>query len=179
MPHTFDCPLCLDVPICFDALICLEDVRMPPVHTQHKESMLCHTKGFLYAQYIWMSPYVWMASCMFECPHVWTPLYVWIMFGCPRYIHNTKKACFVTLRECPYAPIHLDAHCMFGCPSCLYTPICMNTMLYKHVGFSFCLICNEITGFLFNRIDFLLDHKLSLVQLTWLHLVYGKMFSLP
>ena len=26
---------------------------------------------------------------------------------------------------------------------------------YKHVGFSSCLIFNEITGFLFNRIDFL------------------------
>ena len=38
---------------------------------------------------------------------------------------------------------------------------------------------NEITGFLFNRIDFLLDHKLLPVHLTWLHLVYGKMFSLP
>ena len=25
---------------------------------------------------------------------------------------------------------------------------------YKYVGFSFCLIFNEMTGFLFNRIDF-------------------------
>ena len=49
--------------------------------------------------------------------------------------------------------------------------------LYKHVSFSFCLIFNEITSFLFNRIDFLLDHKLLPVQLTWLHSVYGKMFS--
>ena len=49
---------------------------------------------------------------------------------------------------------------------------------HKHVGFSFCLIFNEITDFLFNRIDFLLDHKLLPVQLTWLHLMYGKMFSL-
>ena len=36
---------------------------------------------------------------------------------------------------------------------------------------------SEIPDFLFNRIDFLLDHKLSPVQLTWLHPVYGKMFS--
>ena len=50
--------------------------------------------------------------------------------------------------------------------------------IYKHVGFSFCLIFNEKTDFLFNRIDFLLDHKCLPVQLTWLHPVYGKMFSL-
>ena len=35
-----------------------------------------------------------------------------------------------------------------------------------------------LTGFLFNRIDFLLDHKLSPVQLTWLHPVYGKIVFL-
>ena len=58
MPHTFDCPNWLDVPtyfdapICLDASICLEDVWMPPGHTQHKESMLCDTKGFSYAPYI-------------------------------------------------------------------------------------------------------------------------------
>ena len=63
------------------------------------------------------------------------------MFGCPLYLHNTKKACFVRLRGCPYAPIHLDAPIcldgphmfghphMFGCPPiclpvCLDTPIC-------------------------------------------------------
>ena len=30
-----------------------------------------------------------------------------------------------------------------------------NIKKYKHVGFSFCLIFNEMTDFLFNRIDFL------------------------
>ena len=30
-------------------------------------------------------------------------------FGCPMYIHNTKKASFVRLRGCPYVPLHLDA----------------------------------------------------------------------
>ena len=44
------------------------------------------------------------------------------MFGCPLYIHKTKKACFVRLRGYPYAPIHfdapicLDAPCMFDAP---------------------------------------------------------------
>ena len=37
------------------------------------------------------------------------------MSGCPLYIHNTKKACFVRLRGCPYAPIHSDSH-MFDAP---------------------------------------------------------------
>ena len=69
---------------------------------------------------------------MFGCS-----LYVLMMFGCPLYIHNTKKACFVRLRGCPYAPIHLDAPiclddpCMFGClPVCLDGPICLNTHTY-------------------------------------------------
>ena len=50
------------------------------------------------------------------------------MFGCPLYIHNTKKACFVRLRGCPYAPIHLDAPicldapCMFDAPY-VWTPL--------------------------------------------------------
>ena len=41
-------------------------VWMPPVHTQHKESMLCQTKGHPYFPmnlmplYVWMPPYVWM-----------------------------------------------------------------------------------------------------------------------
>ena len=31
------------------------------------------------------------------------------MFGCPLYIQNTKKDCFVRLRVCLYTPIHLGA----------------------------------------------------------------------
>ena len=58
-------PLCLNAPSMFGhPPICLDDVWMPPVHTEHKESMLCHTKGCPYA------PYVWMALCMFEFPHM-------------------------------------------------------------------------------------------------------------
>ena len=83
-PCMFGCPCMLGCPLY--ALtppyvqmppICLDDVWMPPVHTQHKERMLCQIKGV----YIW--------------PHT---------FGCPLYIHNTKKACFVRLRGCPCAP---------------------------------------------------------------------------
>ena len=50
-------PYVCTLPVCLDGLmfgcslhvwtppVCLHDVWMPPVHTQHKESMLCHTKG--------------------------------------------------------------------------------------------------------------------------------------
>ena len=91
-------------------------------------------------------PYVWMPSCMFGCPHmfghplyVWLPLcldapymfghplYVWMMFGCLLYIHNTKKVCFVILKECPYAPIHLDAPYFWMPPICLNAPISLDT----------------------------------------------------
>ena len=63
------------------------------------------------------------------------PLYVWMMFRCPLYIHNTNKACFVRLRGVhmpPYVwiPPYFNApfvwcslyvwmsH-MFGCPHML------------------------------------------------------------
>ena len=195
VPHMWTPPVCLDGPCMFECphmyghfmyvwmpLMCghphvfeypavyLGDVWMPPVHTQHIETMLCHTKGVSICPHTFGFPhmygctlFVWMAPCMFECPllcldtpcmfgspicfdtapvcldapicldaplYVWMPtcLDVWTPLVCldnvwmPPYIHNTKKACFVTLRECPYGPIHLDAPCMFGCPSCLDTP---------------------------------------------------------
>ena len=178
-------------------------VWMPPVHTQHKESMFCQTEGvsiyphifgcpnmfgcplfvWMHPLYVWMAPYVWMPpiyldallyvwmssyldtpisldapvcldapicldiphmfGCpnMFGCPpvcldvlifghphifgyplYVWMlplfghPPYVWMMYGCHLYIHNTKKACFVTLRS-----VHMPH--TFGCPICLDTPL--------------------------------------------------------
>ena len=48
-------------------------------------------------------------------PYVWMPPYVWKMFGCPLYICNTKKACFVTLRGA-----HMPH--TFGCPICFDGP---------------------------------------------------------
>ena len=144
---------------------------MPPVHTQHKENMLCQTKGVsicsipLDAPYMLGCPlYVWLPLMfgwppvcldtphMFGCPHMFrnapcldTSLYVWTphmfrcplcldtshVFGCPLYIYDTKKACFVRLRGCPYAPMHLDAlicldaPCMFRCPYIFGCSPCM------------------------------------------------------
>ena len=61
--------------------VCFDDVWMPPVHTQHKESMLYQTNGCPYAPIhldcppmfactpcmFGHPPYVWMAPCMFGC----------------------------------------------------------------------------------------------------------------
>ena len=96
--------------------------------------MFGHPHMFGFPAYVWMSPYIWTPH-MFGCP-----LCVLMMFGCPLYMHNTKKACFVRQRGCPDAPITfgyptyvwmphvcLDAPCMFryphmfGCP-----PICLD-----------------------------------------------------
>ena len=106
----FDGPVCLDTPIDLDAPTYVDDVWMLPVHIQHKESMLCQTKG------------------VSICPHT---------FGCPLYINNTKKACFVRLRVL-VTPLygwmpHMFGHPhMFGCspyvwlpPVCLDAPKCM------------------------------------------------------
>ena len=101
-------PIYLDDPICLDAPLY---VWMPPYvyHCWQCFSVFCN---------VWMPPVCFDAPICLDTTHmfgypqyVWTPLYVWIMFGCPLHIHNTKKSCFVTLRECPYAPIHLDAPC--------------------------------------------------------------------
>ena len=109
---------------------------MPPVHKQHKESILCQTKGmYICPPYIWMPYMLGCTHCMFEFPLMfrWPPVcldtpYVWTppvcldapicldtphMFGCPPvYLDNTI---------CLHSLICLDAPCMFGCPLCLDT----------------------------------------------------------
>ena len=70
---------------------------IPPEHQQHKESMLCQTKG------------VSICPHTFECPH---------MFGCPLYVWMPPV--------CLDDMIYLDALHMFGCPTvCLDTAKCM------------------------------------------------------
>ena len=63
-PYVWMPPVCLDTPIGLDAPICLDDVWMPPVHKQYKESMFCQTKG--------------VSICLhtFGCPHMfgWCPV---------------------------------------------------------------------------------------------------------
>ena len=101
MPHTFVCPHCMfGHPHMFGHLLYVwmpPDVSIPPyvwmphLHTYHKESMLCQTKGVsispihLYTTlYVWTPPYVQMPpKCIgasintgviqrYEgCPNIW------------------------------------------------------------------------------------------------------------
>ena len=67
----FECPLyAWTTPICLDAPIYLDDVWMPPVYTQHKESMLCQTKGVSICPIHVDAPICLGALCMFGCPTV-------------------------------------------------------------------------------------------------------------
>ena len=104
-------------------MVCSPYVWMPPVHTQHKESMLCQTKGVSIYPIHLDAPICLDAPFILGHPHRFGCLpYVWMMFGFPLYIHNTKKACFVRLRGCPYAPYiwmppYVWMHpCIFECP---------------------------------------------------------------
>ena len=122
-PHMLGCPLYVWIspyawtpPYIWMPPVCLDDVWMPPVHTQHKESMLCQTKGVsicpihLYAPIcldaLW---YVWMPSGMFGCPlHAWIPPYVWMY---PLYVWMY--------------PVYVWMPTI-----CLDTPICLDGYLY-------------------------------------------------
>ena len=120
--------------------VCLGGVWMPPVHTQHIESMLCHTNGVSICPhtfeclhmcgctlYTWMPPYVWMAPCMFECCHMFGHLlYVCIppcldttyMFVCPPLCLDTP-VCL----DAPYVlmhPLYVWMPHMFGCTPCMF-----------------------------------------------------------
>ena len=75
-PHMFGCPLY---------------VWMPAVHIQHKESMLCQTKGVSICPHMFGYSPVCLGTPVFGCPlnmcghsHMFgCPMYVWKMFGCP------------------------------------------------------------------------------------------------
>ena len=57
-----------------------------------------------------------------------------------------------------------------------------NIILTENVGFSFCLLIIMKLNYVqisINRTDFVTEHKLLPVNLTWLFQVYGKMFFFP
>ena len=138
-PICWDGPICLNtLHICLDAScmfgyppyvwtppyvwmppICLDDVWMPAVHKQHKESMLCQTKGVsIYSLYIYMPPYVWMPTCMLGHPPVCLDdPYVWMS----PYI-CTPPICLDTPIYLDASSVCLDTPNMFGCPICVDTP---------------------------------------------------------
>ena len=80
----FGCPLyAWTTPLCLDAPISLDDVWMPPVHTQHKESMLCQAKGMSICPIHLDAPCMFGCPCMLGCPLCLdAPLYAWTTCLC-------------------------------------------------------------------------------------------------
>ena len=143
----FGCPLYTWTPPYVQMLpMCLNDVWMPPVHTQHKESMLCQTKGvsvyphtFGCPLFIWIplvcldaticldAPPVCLHTpicldgplCVWMPPYIWTPPHVWMptfMFG----------HCHVGTSLYGWMPPQVwTSPCMFGCPPYVWLPHCM------------------------------------------------------
>ena len=90
---------------------------MPPLHTEHKESMLC-LRGCPYA------PIHLDAPCMFRCCHIFgcTPLYVLM----PPYVW--MPTC--TFGHLPYFALPY----IFGCTPCIFgCPLCLDTPLYSQM----------------------------------------------
>ena len=111
----FGHPKCLDTPnICLDDPLYVLMMFGCPVHTQHKGSMLCQTKGCPYVPMHLDAPYVWMHLLyVLMPPYIWTPTTFWMPLLC------------------------LDAACMFGnplhvwmSPPCLDTPICLDGPIF-------------------------------------------------
>ena len=114
-PCMFGHPICLDTPdICLDDHLYVLMMCGCPIHTQHKESMFCQTKGCPYVPIYLDAPYVWMHLLyVLMPPYVWTPPTFWMALLC------------------------LDAPCMFGnplhvlmSPPCLDTPICLDGPIF-------------------------------------------------
>ena len=151
-------------PVCLGALmfgcslyvwtppVCLDDVWMPPVHTQHKETCSVMLRECPYAPMHLDAPIFLDAPCMFKCPHMFGyPLYVWMhpicldtplvcldapmcghphMFGHHPYVMMSSVCLDTPMFGCP----HMFGHhpyiwmpwCMLGCPPvCLVAPICV------------------------------------------------------
>ena len=147
-PCMFGHPICLDTPnICLDDPLYVLMMFGCPIHTQHKESMLCQTKGCPYVPIHLDAPYVWMhllyvfdapicldildAPFMFGCPlYVWKPLYVWMSplhVWTPPFVWMAQyfwmHPLYVWMPPYVWMPTYMFGFChMFGCPHpCLWT----------------------------------------------------------
>ena len=89
---------------CLDAPIYLDDVWMSPVHTQHKESMLCQTKG------------VSICPHRFRCHH---------MLGYHLYV-GMPPLCLDAAMCLDAPPVCLNATLCLNTPICLDTPVCLD-----------------------------------------------------
>ena len=100
-PHMSGCPAYVWMPlVCF----ALNDVWMPCVHTQHKENMLCLTKG------VSICPNTFGCPTCLDDPH---------MFGHPICL---DAPCMFGYPHMFGHPICLDAPCMFRYTPYVWTP---------------------------------------------------------
>ena len=139
--------------------ICLDDVWMPPVHTQHKESMLCQTKGvsicphtFGWPQMLGCTPVCLNVPNMFGCPHMFGhTLYVWIphMFGCPPVCLDTPiclHSPYVWMPLYVWMPPYVwTPNCLVGC-SCIFLHPLYVLMLSMFVCPPICLDAPKMYG---------------------------------
>ena len=112
----FGPPICLDA-ICLNTLLY---VWIPPVHTQHIESMLCHTKWVSICPIHLDAPIGVDAPCMFG----WSPV-------------------CLNVPICLEQPVCLHAPHVWTPPICLDAPICLDTTHifgYSHM-FGYPAVC--------------------------------------
>ena len=112
---------------CLDAPIYLDDVWMPPVHTHHKESMLCQTKG------------VSICPLRFRCHHM---LGHHLCVGMPPLCLDAA-ICLDAPPVCLNATLCLNTPICLDTPVCLDVPICLDTFIYldAHLYVWTCPIC--------------------------------------
>ena len=77
-----------------------------------------------------MSPYVWIPTCMFECPpHVWTP-------PCLDTLLNVWMPPYGWIPPYIWALLCLDAPCMFGHPHMFGCPCMFGRCLDAHCTYT-------------------------------------------
>ena len=120
-------------------------VWMLPVHTQHKESMLCHTKGCPYAPIHLGGPM--HVDTPFVCPLVWTPSICLVAPICVALLTT-----LFSLLQCLDAPICLDTTHVWMPPLFGWPPVCLNVPhMFGHLPVCFdAPICVVPSCFFFN-----------------------------
>ena len=142
-------PVCLDTPnICLDDPLYVLMMFGCPIHTQHKESMLCETKGCPYVPIHLDAPYVWMHLLyVLMPPYVWTPTTFWMpllcldapcMFGNPLHVWMSPSM-FGHPHLFGWPNILGCTHCVFGCPHMFgCPPICLDSAICLDVSIHVC-----------------------------------------
>ena len=141
VPCMFGHPICLDTPnICLDDPLYVLMMFGCPIHTQHKESMLCQTKGCPYVPIHLDAPYVWMYLLYVLMPqYVWTPPTFWMPLLCLDGLCMFGKPLHVWMSPSMFGHPHLFGwpnifgctHCMFGCPHMFgCQPICLDSPMF-------------------------------------------------